>query len=178
MAPSSYAAEYIETLNRRNYTKSSYISRETYAADYGAYRPAIGERAAERGRKQSSLRLASEEAGAQTHSLITPVVLVKLTALLCFVGVILIMTVWLGAKATEVQYKINSLNRENIQLEDQITMLGIKVEGAVSFESVEEYATSTLKMKYPKSSQCIYIDAGAKADSNLISVIREKAYGD
>lgn len=176
MAPSSYAAEYIETLNRRNYSTSSYISRETAAVDFDGYRPLTRERNTRR-KNEPHLRLVSNEIKAKTESVLTPLVLFKLIAILCFVGIILIMTVWMGAKATEVQYKINSLNRENIQLEDRITMLGIKVEGAVSFESVEEYATDTLNMKYPKSSQCIYIDENAEADSNLISVIREKAYG-
>lgn len=177
MAPSSYAADYIEALNRRNYSTTSYGTREAYAVDYDSYRPARRERAKERHVEEAPLKLASGEARGASQSAITPLDMVRLIAVMCIVGIFLILTVWMGAKATEVQYEINSLNRENIQLEDQVTMLGIKVEGAVSFESVEEYATGTLKMKYPKSSQCIYIDANAKADSNLISVIREKAYG-
>ncbi len=175
MAPSSYAADYIEMLNRGGYATTSYGKRRTYALE--PERRVAPKK--ERGKKKDDAHLTLAQGRAMQHQIavISPAVLIKTMALLCFVGIILIMTVWLGAKATEVQYRINSLNRENIQLEDEITMLGIKVQGAVSFESVEEYATSTLKMKYPKSSQCIYIDAEAKADANLISVIREKAYG-
>ena len=83
----------------------------------------------------------------------------------------------MGAKATAIKYSMNSLNKENVQLRDEITVLGIDIEGAVSFESVATYATGSLGMVYPSKSQCYVIDESQTVDENLVKTIREKAYG-
>ena len=93
------------------------------------------------------------------------------------IGVLLISSVWMGAKATAIKYSMNSLTKENVQLRDEITVLGIDIEGAVSFESVATYATSNLGMVYPSKNQCFFIGEDQTVDENLVKIIREKAYG-
>ena len=88
-----------------------------------------------------------------------------------FIGIVL-----LGARATQLQYNINTLERENLDLENQITMLGIEIDSTVSFESVEDYAVNKLGMKYPKQNQVIYLNEDVTVDQNLANVIREKIY--
>ena len=95
---------------------------------------------------------------------------------MAFVGAVLITTIWMSAKATQIKYSINQMQSENIVLENEISMLGIKIESANSIESIEEYATDKLGMQYPKSQQCIYIESGANASDDLAGQIREKAY--
>ena len=55
-------------------------------------------------------------------------------------------------------------------------MLDIKIESANSIELIEEYATGELKMQYPKSQQCIYVDTSKSAPDDLVDRIKEKAY--
>ena len=83
----------------------------------------------------------------------------------------------MGAKATAIKYSMNSMTKENVQLRDEITVLGIDIEGAVSFESVATYATNNLGMIYPNKNQCFFIGEDQTVDENLVNIIREKAYG-
>lgn len=122
-------------------------------------------------KKHSEAQRSKNKAAVLTHEL-----LFKAVVFMIFVGIILISTIWMSAKATEIQYKINAVNKENVQLQNEISMLGIKIESANSIEQIEDYATGTLKMQYPKSQQCIYVDEGTAASSDLAQQIREKAY--
>ena len=60
--------------------------------------------------------------------------------LLIFAGAVLISTIWMSAKATEIKYEINKINRQNVLLQNEISMLDIKIESANSIELIEEYA--------------------------------------
>ena len=107
---------------------------------------------------------------------ITHRMLLRVILLLVFAGAVLISTIWMSAKATEIKYEINKINKENVILQNEISMLGIKIESANSIEQIEDYATNNLKMRYPKSNQCIYVEEAAAASKGLASQIREKAY--
>lgn len=96
--------------------------------------------------------------------------------LLIFAGAVLISTIWMSAKATEIKYEINKINRQNVLLQNEISMLDIKIESANSIELIEEYATGELKMQYPKSQQRIYVDTSKSAPDDLVDRIKEKAY--
>ena len=112
----------------------------------------------------------------QAQPVITHRMLVRVILLLVFAGAVLISTIWMSAKATEIKYEINKINKENVILQNEISMLGIKIESANSIEQIEDYATNNLKMRYPKSNQCIYVEEAAAASKGLASQIREKAY--
>ena len=173
MAPSSYAADYIEYLNRQG----KYISTQGSEAlkMETAPAPEVPSRSVQR-REERKQRELTQLAPVTTRKIVTTSVLLRSTIILLIIGALLIASVWMGAKATAIKYSINSLTKENVQLQDQVTMLGIQIEGAVSFESIEEYATKNLKMVYPKKNQCQYIDDDAEVKEGLVKAIREKAY--
>ena len=173
MAPSSYAEQYIEYLNRQG----KYISTEGSEALKPEVIEPVPSRSAVRRENRRERELVAQQTSNLPQKLITTPVLFRSAAILILIGALLIMSVWMGAKATAIKYSINSMTKENVQLRDQITMLGIEIEGAVSFESVETYATDNLKMVYPKKNQCFFIDEDQKVDENLVKIIREKAYG-
>ena len=108
---------------------------------------------------------------------ITHAMLAKAVILLLVCGAILIGTILMNAKATEIKYEINKVQNENVLLADEISMLNVKIEGARSIEQIEAYAKDELGMKYPKASQCIYVEEGQAASSDLASTIKQKAYG-
>ncbi len=110
------------------------------------------------------------------EAIITHKMLAKAIIFMAFVGAILITTIWMSAKATEIKYSINKMQSDNVLLQNEISMLDIKVESANSIESIEEYATDELGMQYPKSQQCIYVESDAKPSDSLVDMIREKAY--
>ena len=80
------------------------------------------------------------------------------------------------AKATEIKYSINKINKENVLLEDEIDMLNIKIESANSIAAVEAYAIDKLNMKYPSADQCIYVEKDFAVREDLVQIIKEKAY--
>ena len=55
--------------------------------------------------------------------------------------------------------RINDLKKANMELEDEIDALNMKIYTGTSIEQIESYAMNELKMRYPTSSQCIYIEA-------------------
>ncbi len=126
-----------------------------------------------RTRQRPKLETKAPQAGT---AVITHKMLRRAVLLLIFAGAVLISTIWMSAKATEIKYEINKINRQNVLLQNEISMLDIKIESANSIELIEEYATEELKMQYPKSQQCIYVDASKSASDDLVDRIKEKAY--
>ena len=150
----------------------SYGQQGTYRA-YPQPRPERPQvrRSEERPKLQVQPQVQQEMQPVTTHRMLLRVIL-----LLVFAGAVLISTIWMSAKATEIKYEINKINKENVILQNEISMLGIKIESANSIEQIEDYATNNLKMRYPKSNQCIYVEEAAAASKGLASQIREKAY--
>ena len=172
MAPSSYAEQYIEYLSRQG----KYISWEGTEAVKPEETVPVPSRSAVRreNRRERELMTAAPEL---PQKLVTTPMLIRSAAILIIIGALLIASVWMGAKATAIKYSMNSLNKENVQLRDEITVLGIDIEGAVSFESVATYATGNLGMVYPNKNQCFVIGEDQTVGENLVKIIREKAYG-
>ena len=178
MAPSSYAADYIEYLNKQGkYITSLGSEAVKLEAEPAPLRDPVPSRTAVR-KEERKQREMAEPVLIPVNKIITRSVLLRVTMVLILVGALLITSVWMSAKATAIKYSINSLTKENVQLQDEITMLGVQIEGAVSFEAIEEYATGHLNMVYPKKNQCFYIDEDAKVDADLAKTIRQKAYSD
>lgn len=171
--------------SERAYTSEySYIGQPYRPAQgygqYGAQHAAYPQQQPERPRvkrleEKPNLQL-QPQVQQEAQPVITHRMLMRVILLLVFAGAVLISTIWMSAKATEIKYEINTINKENVILQNEITMLGIKIESANSIEQIEEYATGSLKMQYPKSNQCIYVEAAAAASEDLASRIREKAY--
>ena len=110
------------------------------------------------------------------RSIISRAVLLRSVLILLTAGALLVGTVWMSAKATQIKYSINRTNNEIRLLENEINTLNIKIQSANGIEYVEEYAIDKLGMRYPKSNQCIYIEEGASVRADLAAKIKEKAY--
>ncbi len=156
--------------------------RESYAARYGQAEPEI-KRPGNFGEKESSrakMQIQPMTQNAQQEFVwgLTPQALTKCVILLMFIGILLLATIFFSARATEVKYSINRINKENTVLANEISLLTIKIESSNSIESIEEYATSELGMTYPKANQCIYVTSKTEKPKNLASRIRNKAYAD
>ena len=172
MAPSSYAEQYIEYLNRQG----KYINTEGTEALKPETVVPVPSRSTVRKESRRERELMTVDPQLPQKLVTTPV-LVRSAVILIIIGVLLISSVWMGAKATAIKYSMNSMTKENVQLRDEITVLGIDIEGAVSFESVATYATDSLGMIYPNKNQCFFIGEDQTVDENLVNIIREKAYG-
>lgn len=169
MGPSSYAADYTASLPARyqnmieeSLPQRSRRNREAEKTSYGE--------AVRKTRKHFEL------VPSAARETLTSSSTLKIVAVMALIGIIAIGIVLLGARATQLQYNINTLERENIELENQITMLGIQIDSTVSFESIEDYAVNKLGMKYPNQNQVIYIAEDAKVSENLADTIRNKIY--
>ena len=58
----------------------------------------------------------------------------------------------------------------------KIDVLEVKIGSANSIESIEQYATEKLGMRYPKAGQSIYLTIDRAANKDLVQRIKEKAY--
>ena len=175
MAPSTYASDYIEYLSKQGKFIATEGS-EALKVEVAELerKPMVPSRTTVRKMERTSREALVVQP--KQNKIITTSVLMRSSVLLLIIAVLLITSVWMGAKATAIKYSINTLTKENVKLQDEITMLGIQIEGAVSFESIEEYATGNLNMVYPKKDQCFYIDEDQKVSKNLVKTIRKKAY--
>ena len=118
----------------------------------------------------------AQNAQSADTGILTRAVLAKTVAVLIFAGILLIATVFLTAKATEIKYSINSTMRQNAALQKEIDVLEVKIGSANSIESIEQYATEKLGMRYPKAGQSIYLAIDRAANKDLVQRIKEKAY--
>ena len=100
----------------------------------------------------------------------------QLIAIAVIVGILLIGLLVVNAYAASLQCSINDLTRANMALEDEIDALNMKIYTGTSIEQIESYAMDELNMKYPVSSQCIYIDEDAVLMDNFAASIRQRAY--
>ena len=172
MAPSSYAEQYIEYLAKQG----KYLPVEGTEALKPEESIPVPTRTAVRKENRRERELATIVTQLPEKVVTTPV-LIRSALILILIGALLISSVWMGAKATAIKYSMNSMTRENVQLMDEITVLGIDIEGAVSFEHVATYATGSLGMVYPSKNQCFFIGEEQTVDEDLVKIIREKAYG-
>ena len=166
----AYEGEYSYKDNSMVYERTTYYGNTLPKRQYHPER----ERQTER--KPEIKQVPKTNSGEEAFFVLTEKAIFRAVLLLAFIGVLLLGTIWMNAKAAEIQFSINKLNKENITLDNEISLLNIKVESANGIEQVEDYATKELKMRYPKSNQCIYITEGSKLPEGLVSTIRKKAY--
>lgn len=160
-------------------TASSYEYQPRYAGA-AAYEAAYPERGTEEPRRVKRKRQRPEpqttaEVQNDEQSL-TIRELRQLIAMAVFVGILLIGMLVINAYAASIQCSINDLTRANMELEDEIDTLHMKIDSSTSIEQIEKYAMDELNMRYPKSSQCIYIEEEAALMDNFAAVIRQRAY--
>ena len=143
---------------------------------YPAYAPDPERDRRSKDRKQRNITLQPQPAQTADTSILTHAMLAKTVAVLIFAGILLIATVFLTAKASEIKYSINSLTRQNTAIQKEIDVLQVKIGSANSIESIEQYATEELGMRYPKANQSIYLTVDCSRNADLVQRIKEKAY--
>ena len=143
---------------------------------YPAYAPDPERDRRSKERKQRNITLQPQPAQTADTSILTHAMLAKTVAVLIFAGILLIATVFLTAKASEIKYSINSLTRQNTAIQKEIDVLQVKIGSANSIESIEQYATEELGMRYPKANQSIYLTVDRSRNADLVQRIKEKAY--
>ncbi len=159
VGPSSYATDFINTLPQRGLPLREEPRRKVSVR---REKPSVIGHETER--KTATATTAGHRAARRT------------VAITVLIGILLVGVVFLNAKATEIKYSINKMNKENLVLENEITMLNIEIEGSNSIEAVEEYAIGTLNMRYPRSNQCIYLSGNVSETKGLAKSIRQRAY--
>lgn len=161
-------------------TDYSYVSPSSYAEDYArkVYERNASPRYKEYERKQQEQDALREvtQIERDKKAQLSQAALVRTIILLMIIGALLIGIVWMSARATEIQYSINQIKAKSSLVEDEIAMLGIKIESSNGIESVEDYATSNLKMRYPRNNQCIYLSDKQDVKINLVEEIKSRAY--
>ena len=154
----------------------------SYYAAYGgrAYAPAEAPQPDERERIRRTRERPQPNTEKKTGSvgqLLTMGELRQIIGVAVFAALLLISTLVLNAYAASIQCSINDLTRDNLELEDEIDALNMKIYTATSIEQIESHAMKELNMRYPQSSQCIYVEEDAVLMENFSQVLRQKAYG-
>ncbi len=98
--------------------------------------------------------------------------LLALTVILGIMGIAIIIS---AAFAATLQYQINKLVMENNEISKEIEEMDIKIQTANSVTSLEKKASDELGMKYPSSSQIVYISDIA-APKDFAATVKEEAY--
>ncbi len=165
-------------VNRAYTSEYTYVAPSNYAEEFVRQIPKRKQYVQEESVREAEKVNRGMEVLPETRKkeLITQAGLFRAVLTLIIIGALLIGTVWMSAKATEIKYSINKINKENVLLEDQIDMLNIKIESANSIAAVEAYAIGELNMKYPTADQCIYVEEGFEVRSDLVELIKQKAY--
>ena len=95
---------------------------------------------------------------------------------LFLIGVMLVGIVLVNAQAAKLQYSINQLKNQNDILENEITMLEVKLDSSTSIEQLEKVGTKSLGMFYPSGSSRVDLSLVATPDTSLAETIKQKAY--
>ena len=157
MAPSSYAEQYIEYLNKQG----KFIATEGSEALKPETEIPVPSRSEVRKESRRERELMTVDPQLPQKLVTTPV-LVRSAVILIIIGVLLISSVWMGAKATAIKYSMNSMTKENVQLRDEITVLGIDIEGAVRIDKETEIAKGVRIVPTPghtAGSVSVFVDA-------------------
>ena len=155
LAPSNYAGEFMNQIPRRR----------THVKEESGVR--------EKQKNNTGIEVLPQKG---TKELLSRAGLLRAIIIMSAIGVLLIGSVWMNAKATDIKYSINKVNKECMTFEDEIDLLKVKIETANGIEAVEAYAIKEMGMKYPRTDQCIYIAEDAVVKDNLAEIIRQKAY--
>lgn len=94
-----------------------------------------------------------------------------LVAIVAIFGIISILS---AAFTATLKFQVNSLISANETLENEIADMDIKLQTANSITNLEKKAKNKLGMKYPSSSQIVYID-DIETPGDIASVVSEAA---
>jgi len=99
----------------------------------------------------------------------------RLLVFTAFIGALCIGLILTTAYAASVKYHINTMIKENAELQGEIENLNVKIESASNIQIVEAKATR-LGLVYPTPEQLIYIDGSKQKGKDFALVLKEQAY--
>lgn len=94
--------------------------------------------------------------------------------LVVVIGIAGILSIVSAAFSATLKYQVNTLVRENQMLENEIADTDIKLQTANSITNLEKKAKKKLGMKYPSSSQIVYVN-DIETPGDLASVVSDQA---
>ncbi|MCI5885988.1 MAG: cell division protein FtsL [Clostridiales bacterium] len=94
--------------------------------------------------------------------------------LVVVIGLAGILSIVSAAFSATLKYQVNTLVRENQMLENEIADTDIKLQTANSITNLEKKAKKKLGMKYPSSSQIVYVN-DIETPGDLASVVSDQA---
>ena len=100
----------------------------------------------------------------------------RLLLLTAFVGILCIGLIVSTAYAASIQYRINTMIKENRVIEGEIENLNVKIESASNIQIVEARASSELGMIYPGAEQLVFLDGSRETVKDFPLVLKEQAY--
>jgi Cell division protein len=100
----------------------------------------------------------------------------RLMLLTVFAGVLCIGLILTTAYAANIKYNINSMIKQNDEIQGEIENLKVQIESASNIQIVEAKATSQLGMIYPTPEQLVYIDGSKETSKDFAMVLKEQAY--
>ena len=120
--------------------------------------------------KQETIKSKSLNTGINAKDKFRLLLLTVLIGALC-VGVILST-----AYAASVKYHINSMIKQNEEIQGEIENLNVKIESASNIQIVESRASRELGMVYPTPEQLVFVDNKKETVKDFALVLKEQAY--
>ncbi len=99
------------------------------------------------------------------------IMMIVFMLVLCLV---LLVQVWVTARAAEIQYEINSLNRQILSTRREVQNLEVKIKSSYNINTLEARAKE-LGMVYPNFEQIVYL----KTETEIVdfaTALKQAAY--
>ena len=108
---------------------------------------------------------------------LTPAELRAISLVIIVITAVSMGIIMLTAEAAVTQKEINSLQKNIIQVDDDIANLKIEIEQSQNMQLIKNRAREELNMKEPSFDQYVYISELPEPQSDFGRYIKERAYG-
>ena len=96
--------------------------------------------------------------------------------MLMIVGAIAIALVLIAAYGAALQCQNNALIAQRDEIQGEIQQLHVEIKSKSNVATIEDYASEKLGMRFPASSQIVYLSKEDTPAANFAAVIRDNAY--
>ena len=94
------------------------------------------------------------------------------------IGILCVCVIVSIAYSAGVKYEMNTIAKENAQLQGEIENLNVQIKNATNIRTIEDKATNELGMVYPTSDQFVFLARHEKPQGDFAMLIKEHAYND
>jgi len=101
---------------------------------------------------------------------------IKMVSLILIAGALCVCLIISAAYAANVNYKINTISKENSELSGEIENLNVKIKNATNIRTVEKIAENELGMIYPSSEQFVFLAHHEKPKGDFAMLLIEHAF--